>query len=388
MLKKILLLIAVFSYVNRSYADQWVQRADFGGVGRHRTTAISIGTHIYMGLGHFNGTGIEVYFHDWWEYDPATNAWAQKADYIGNNGNGELGAHGIGLELIGYVGLGEFEKTKLYKYDPSLNLWIAVANAPSGINFQDTGDFTIGHKTYFTRLWSSNFFEYDADLDLWTMKSPTPFSTVYSWNGFTINGKGYTKIYNQLWEYDPQTDSWLAKSPFPGLAQLSSVAFVQNNMGYLICGYGSTYSDLSGEVWEYNPVTDSWSQLPDFPGSNRRYSSGVSVGERCFMGTGTNGTNFNDFWEFEKYADVKEVPGAIELRVYPNPTTDYVYFDAEKGGDFILRINDQLGKEIDLLQSVNGKLSYACGNLPDGVYFYSTEMDGVQRQTGTFIIKK
>ena len=385
---KTLLLIAVISCVNLSFADQWVQRSDFGGVGRHRTTAINIGNHIYMGLGHFNGTGIEVYFHDWWEYDPATNAWAQKADYIGNNGNGELGAHGIGLELVGYVGLGEFEKTKLYKYDPVLNAWIAVTSAPSGINFQDTGDFTIGHKTYFTRLWSSNFFEYDADLDLWTMKSPTPFSTVYSWNGFSINGKGYTKIYDQLWEYDPQTDSWLAKSAFPGLAQLSSVAFVQNNMGYLICGYGSTYSDLSNEVWEYDPIADNWTQLPDFPGSSRRYSSGVSVGERCFMGTGTNGTNFNDFWEFEKFADIQQLSGSVQLNVYPNPAVDCIFFTSKEISDFVIRIHDALGKEIDVLHSKLGKVSYAFNELEEGTYFYTAEIGGKPSQSGTFVIKK
>lgn len=47
----------------------------------------------------------------------------KKANYIGNFANGELGAYGIELETIGLVGLREFEKTKLYKFDPSINNW-------------------------------------------------------------------------------------------------------------------------------------------------------------------------------------------------------------------------------------------------------------------------
>lgn len=370
-MKKRMLFLLFLSLFFQSNADQWEQRADFGSIGRHRTTAINIGTKIYMGLGHFNGTGIETYFNDWWEYDPATNSWTQKANYIGNFGNGELGAHGIGLETIGFVGLGEFEKTKLYKFDPATNSWSFASNAPAGTNFQDTGDFTIGHKAYFTRLSSSNFYEYDTDLDIWTLKNPTPFTTVYSWNGFSINGKGYAKIYNLFWEYNPATDLWTSKSTFPGLAKLSSIAFVQNNMGYIICGYNSTYGDVTNEVWEYDPALDIWNQLPDFPGTSRRYSSGVSVGNRCFLGTGTNGTNFNDFWEFNRFADVEDFSIETSFQTYPNPCKDVVTFRSDKINAFDVTIYGPTGEKVGMIHVQNGLGEFDLDKYPSGVYYYS-----------------
>ena len=48
---------------------KWIQRSDFGSVGRHRATGIAIGTKGYMGLGHYNGAGPNIVFSDWWEFD-------------------------------------------------------------------------------------------------------------------------------------------------------------------------------------------------------------------------------------------------------------------------------------------------------------------------------
>lgn len=359
-----------------TFASQWTQRADFGGVGRHRTTGLSIGNRIYLGLGHFNGTGVETYFSDWWEYDPSTNAWTQKVDYPGNNGNGELGAHGIGLELVGYVGLGELDDYALYKYDPSLNNWTQMSSPITSGTFQDTGDFTIGHKAYFTRLNTSQLWEYDADIDSWSQKNALPFTTYFSWSGFSLDGKGYLKIsnsaltVNQLWEYDPILDAWQQKTPFPGYARLSSVSFVQYGKAYIVCGYGAgNHSDLTSEVWEYNPLIDTWSQLEDFPGTSRRYSTGISMGDKCFLGTGTNGTNFNDFWEFDALASLNEKENT-KIKVYPNPTNDYIVLEKAKRA-VLLDLN---GKKIMDLEEGYNDLK----NTEGGIYFVNSGNSSTQ----------
>lgn len=359
-----------------TFASQWTQRADFGGVGRHRTTGLSIGNRIYLGLGHSNGTGVETYFSDWWEYDPSTNAWTQKVDYPGNNGNGELGAHGIGLELVGYVGLGELDDYALYKYDPSLNNWTQMSSPITSGTFQDTGDFTIGHKAYFTRLNTSQLWEYDADIDSWSQKNALPFTTYFSWSGFSLDGKGYLKIsnsaltVNQLWEYDPILDAWQQKTPFPGYARLSSVSFVQYGKAYIVCGYGAgNHSDLTSEVWEYNPLIDTWSQLEDFPGTSRRYSTGISMGDKCFLGTGTNGTNFNDFWEFDALASLNEKEHT-KIMVYPNPTDDYIVLEKAKRA-VLLDLN---GKKIMDLEEGYNDLK----NTEGGIYFVNSGNSSTQ----------
>ena len=202
---------------------QWSQRADFPGSGRHRAASASVGNKGYLGIGHVNGTGVETYFSDWWEYDPATNAWTQKADYIGNNGNGELGARVISLENVCYVGLGELDHTRLYKYNPTLNTWTQVASPPSGNVFRDTQDMVIGHKAYFTDLWGDYFYEYDTDLDVWSYKGVLPFPWSFVYSGFSHEGKGYIKAYDQLWQYDPNLNSWSYINTFPGIAEMHNV---------------------------------------------------------------------------------------------------------------------------------------------------------------------
>ena len=372
------LLLSIFSIAVSAFSlalDQWYQRADFGGNGRHRASSTSIGNKGYMGLGHYNGTGVETYLADWWEYDLGTNSWTQKADYIGNIGFGELGAHAFNYAGFAFVGLGELDPQSLYRYDPTTNSWAFVSDPPGGPAFRDTKSFQIGNKTYFTRLWTDMFYEYDIDLNTWTIKNPMPFDGYYSYSAFSIGNKGYIKRYGELWEYDPAFDSWTAKAPFPGQAVLSSIALVQYGKGYIVCGYGPATSDVLSEVWEYSPDTDSWLQFPNFPGSSRRYSTGFSFGDRSFLGTGTNGTNFGDFWEFAPYAQTDELFDASNFHVYPNLATDVVHFKADNNMDFTIQITDVSGRITGTVSSVTGNASFPCDKLDRGVYFYSVEMD-------------
>src|SRR6266496_2876260 len=51
--------------------NTWKQKADFGGTARYYTTGFSIGTKGYIGTGVENGGASFV--KDFWEYDPTTN---------------------------------------------------------------------------------------------------------------------------------------------------------------------------------------------------------------------------------------------------------------------------------------------------------------------------
>src|SRR5205823_1898625 len=76
----------------------WMQKADFGGSGRAAAVGFSIGSKGYLGT----GSDSEGLFNDFWEYDPATNAWTQKAGL-------ELGrdlAVGFSIGSKGYLGTG------------------------------------------------------------------------------------------------------------------------------------------------------------------------------------------------------------------------------------------------------------------------------------------
>ena len=55
----------------------WSQKASMGGLQRHRPFTFTIGMRGYLGCG-WNGVTM---YGDFWEYDPGSNTWQQKADY-------------------------------------------------------------------------------------------------------------------------------------------------------------------------------------------------------------------------------------------------------------------------------------------------------------------
>lgn len=379
---RLLLLILLTFAFGELIASPFIQRSNFPGPGRHRATGISIGNKGYLGLGHINGTGVETYYSDWWEYDPSSDTWTQKADFIGNSGNGELGAQGFGLETVGYVGVGELDHLKLFKYNPATNAWTPVANAPSGILFQDTDTFLIGHKCYFMDLYTGNIHEYDADLDQWSLRAPFPGGPNFSFAAFSINGFGYIKINNQLWKYNPTLDQWNLESTFPGLAELSSIRFVQNDKAYLVCGYDGIHTNVVKETWEYDPATNSWLQLEDFIGTARRYSTSFTIGNRCFFGTGTNGTNFSDFWEFDRYLSTQNLE-ETKLNVYPNPSSEYIEVNTDAPVSIVVYATD--GKLVIEREQVQPGDMIRIGHLITGSYIYHITDAAGNISSGTLI---
>ena len=127
----------------------WSQKADFGGVGRYTAVGFSIGSKGYIGTGYtYNPTSI--YFKDFWEYDPGTNLWTQKADF---GGTGTYAAVGFSIGSKGYIGTGieaifDFVYTQsLWEYDPGTNLWTRKADFAGTARSYAVG-FSIGSKGY------------------------------------------------------------------------------------------------------------------------------------------------------------------------------------------------------------------------------------------------
>ena len=102
-----LILLLFLSSFSDLLAGQWVKKENLGGVARHRATGVSIGQKGYIGLGHVNGTGVNYAFSDWWEFEPASNSWTQKADYLLGEG---YGASAFSVGTKGYVGSGVYRR--------------------------------------------------------------------------------------------------------------------------------------------------------------------------------------------------------------------------------------------------------------------------------------
>lgn len=323
------------------YASSWIQRADFGAHGRHRGTGIRIGNKGFMGLGHYNGAGPNIVMKDWWEYDPAANTWTQRADYIGN-ATGAYAVLAFGMDNYGYIGGGQTAtNTNFYRYDPATNLWTQMASSPTIP--MNTEGFVVGTKGYY--LSGSQLYEYNATTNIWSVKLPAPF-TIGAWNSaFTIGEKGYIKNGAALWEYKASTDQWISRASFPGLASGGSVGFAHRGRGYIVGGYSGWLSNVNSEVWEYSPENNTWLQLEEFLGTSRRFGSGFTIGNRSYVGIGTNGTNFNDFWEFDKLAGLEDLQ-SNEVAIFPNPAIDHVTISTGLQEPHELLIYNQFGQLI------------------------------------------
>jgi len=374
-----------FLWTLSSYASDWQQLASFGAEGRHRGTAISIGTRGYMGLGHYNGTGNNFIKADWWEYDPATNAWTQKSDHP----TGNYGVISFSVASVGYVGSGQIS-SNIYKYDPTTNLWTLMGTPP--VSFNNSTAMVVEGRPYCFVAGSNQLYEYEYLTDTWLLKNNPPFSLGFWTSSFAIGEKGYVKSGSSLWEYKPFLDEWIQRAQCPGIATAASVAFEQYGMGYLVCGYGGSLSNVTSEVWEFDPIVNQWSQLEDFPGASRRFSSGFSIGNKCFMGTGTNGTNFGDFWQFDALANLDgQALENLSIRVFPNPATEYVNFEFDGSENFSLNdmhlsITSITGQEVYSQSVQSTETTVNTGTYQKGTYFYSFSDKNNLIKTGQFIV--
>jgi hypothetical protein len=80
-MKRLLQIIILLTYFN-CYGDSWTQKASVGGTQRNDAVGFSIDSlgKGYVGTG---GDGTGGFLNDFWEYNPSTNVWTQKANYPG-----------------------------------------------------------------------------------------------------------------------------------------------------------------------------------------------------------------------------------------------------------------------------------------------------------------
>ncbi|MCR9174363.1 MAG: T9SS type A sorting domain-containing protein [bacterium] len=374
-MKTLLLVLSLIGGTHLAYGNYWSQKADFGSFGRHRGVAIGLGNRVYAGTGHLNGDGSDEWFSEWWEYDPGTNSWAQKADYIGNNSNGDQDLVAIAINGKAYVGMGQFSNATHFCYDPQTNLWTQLSNAP-GDWFTNTDPFVIDGVGYYPSYLSSSdsLYRYDAATDTWSTLCALPQNYFHRDPTFVVNGKGYWKRGFSFYEYDPMTNGWTSKAQFPGTAPNNNIGLSQNGYGYFMGGYLG-WGDMYPEVWRYNPIFDLWEQLPDYPFAKRRWAVKAKIGDRCYMGLGTNGTNFGDFWEFDQFASAEEFD-LDQFKAYPSPAVDHIQFETEALQQFEVVLFDLSGSQVGRVTTENGAIKFNRNGLPSGTYIYQVQRHG------------
>jgi N-acetylneuraminic acid mutarotase len=138
--------------------NTWTRKADFGGEAREEAVGFSIGNKGYIGTGSDGAT--YAFYKDFWEYNPVTNIWTRKADF---GGIARWWAVGFSIAGKGYIGTGSRymdehgnPKTTVYKdfweYDPATDIWIQRADVGVGTRGRAVG-FSIGNRGFIGTGW-------------------------------------------------------------------------------------------------------------------------------------------------------------------------------------------------------------------------------------------
>lgn len=402
MKKLITILILLFTGI--SFGQSWTQKSNFNGYPRHRATAFSIGNKGYLGLGHINSV-VDVLFDDYWEYDPALNSWTQKANYP------YLVFHATGF-VIGnkaYVGTGRKQDnsytTDFFEYDPLTNQWTAVAPF-IGAARRGAISFVVNDKGYVgtgqISGWSSSnqFYEYNPVTDSWSEVATFPGVSRTSSVAFSINNVGYVGTgnagggTNDFWAYYPNTNTWVQKANVGPTLRQEATGFSTKGKGYIGTGddvsSGTNYADM----WEYTPETDTWVQIQDFAGVPRRYLVSMVIEEIPYVGTGTSGTNFNDFWRFDYALSIQDkLSESILVKTYPNPTVEDITISLANlpnnisTSDLTLKVYSITGQLIlnQKFSSQNIELNQA--DFENGMYVFSISYQDQSIYNSSFIFK-
>jgi N-acetylneuraminic acid mutarotase len=149
--------------------NSWTRKADFAGLQRDRAVGFSIASKGYIGTGYqFDGVSPSS-LGDFWEYNPATDSWIQKASF---QELARANAVGFSTGSRGYIGMGYSNKTDFWQYNPDIDSWLQVATF-SGEGRLFPSAFSIGNKGYVGM-------------------------------GYSVGTQG-TIYYNDFWEYEEQT---------------------------------------------------------------------------------------------------------------------------------------------------------------------------------------
>lgn len=224
--------------------DVWTQKADFAGAARYNAASFSMGTKGYIGTG-MSATGTKK---DFWQYDPATNLWAQRADIPGP---AREQAFGMAIGTKGYIGggftNGQGDFKDFYEFDPATNTWQARADFGGGKRM-GAAAFSIESKGFVAGGYSSS-------TDTW---------------------------YKDLWDFDPVANLWTKRADMPGNGRTRATAFTMAGSGYV--GLGNSKNGYEGQFFQYSPSANSWTWKPYYPGpGGGNQGNAMTIGNRSFV---------------------------------------------------------------------------------------------------------
>lgn len=348
-----ILFLSTFVF-GQATANFWTKKNDFAGGKRERAVGFSIGEYGYV------GTGVDTAEHvlnDFWRYDPVMDAWQQMANLPGVP---RRDAIGFSLGNKGYVGTGidsEFShlgsKMKdFYEYNPSTNSWTQKADFPGagGVGIYFATCFTVDSKGYVCcgkigpNSYSNQLWEYKPSTDQWTSRASFPGGVRYRASAFSIGSHGYVGLgadqdvfRRDFYKYSPGTNQWSQIADLPGSERASSVTFTIEDRGFVCMG---TDGGILDDLWEYDPVSNHWAIRAFYGGSSRKSAVGFAINGKGYVGIGKGYSGKKQgFEEYtpRNFASLDELSD-VNVKIYPNPTADklFCYSESQAVSEFVL----------------------------------------------------
>lgn len=376
----------------------WTQKASVPGPGRHRGVAITIGNRGYAGLGHVNAI-TDILYEDWWEYDPGTNSWTQKANFTPGP---RMHPTGFTIGNYGYVGTGRdysgVQQNDLHRYNPVTNTWTAMASIPTtgrrgAVGFAINGKGYIGTGSYSNEMW-----EYNPVSNAWIAKAPFPGTARTSAAGFSIGNKGYIGTGDiggpttDFYEFNPVANTWTIKAPLNiGPARMEATGFELMGYGYIGTGADAQSGNNFDDFYRYDPASNTWLQIVDFSGAARRYMNSFVIGTRAYCVFGTSGTNYNDLWEYGNLNSIEDNQiNTISVKTFPNPFNEKFVISIPNNIQFdesaSLTLYSISGQVVKILHNLNEyELIIDREKMAKGMYFFELIINRNTKATGKFI---
>jgi N-acetylneuraminic acid mutarotase len=266
---------------NHAWTPRTGQRDVGGAIVRVNGSGFTIGTKAYVGLGYDGSPAAANLRKDFWEYDPATDTWTQKATFPGA---ARYNAVGFSVAGKGYIGTGTTSSGAVkdfYQYDPINNTWKLRASLPTTASVREQA-----------------------------------FGLVIAAKGYI--GGGYvtgTGDLNDFYEYDPLGNAWKTRATFGGGKRLGAASFTVDTQGFVAGGYSTTSNTWFKDLWEYDPASDTWTQRADMPGEGRSCAAGFALGGKGYVGLGNTSAGYApQFFQYDVSTDTWSLK-----QYYPGP---------------------------------------------------------------------
>lgn len=348
--------LGVTSFKRKLYSydvdqDDWDNEESLGGDngdGLERGGAIgfTIKGKGYIGLGQGNSV---PYFSDFWEYDPNTESWTQKADFIGS---ARRQAVGFAIDSVGFVGTGQ---------------------AATGL--------------------TKDFYKYSQSTNTWTQLNDFAGTARKGAVGFSEIGQGYVATgddgtyRNDFWIYNHITDTWIQQPNFPGTPRTGAVGWGTFPTIYIACGFDNTLT-YKNDVWEYNYYGNQWVQRADFIGSARSNATAFSINGIGYLGLGYDGDYLDDFYAYTPILSNQTIENNFEVDIFPNPIVEDIHISGlTDHEDYQITIYNLEGKVCfrSVINSTSNSVKLDRDQLKSGLYICEINTEKTSFQTKLLI---